>query len=101
MPGPDPVGDMLKTIEAKSAKLADASAGAHWRKAMDLLATSSVGALDASRLTEREILAGTWAAQLAQAHLAAAHLLLEHDPIPFDERHPVDGPEPSRDWRER
>lgn len=70
----------------------DWTAGRHWREAMTLGG-------EAADVTDSSV-RGSWLANRALFHLAAAQLLLDHPPWDFDEMYPVDGPGPSRDWRD-
>lgn len=66
------------------------TAGRHWREAMrlgDWIAPHQDPAACTAHATQ------------ALFHLAAARLLLDHPPVPFEVAYPLDGPEPPDDWR--
>lgn len=76
-------------LDGDGKQYADWAAGRHWREAMAKLAW-------ANKRPGHDF-AGAEAA-MATAHLAAAKLLLDHDPEPFAHLHD-DWVEPPEDWR--
>lgn len=100
-----PVAQVAKALEQRmrqvATELGNASAGEHWQAAMELLATSKLGAERSDQLGVREMQAAVWSAQLAQAHLEAARLLLDHPPVDVLDAYPPErGVQPPKDWRD-